>query len=169
MTIDEKNQKFHRSIETQELIRVLGEMSPEEKITYEELSKVAMGNCAPGGEKNSFLHSARRIIAREKGFEFESIPNVGIKCMTDSDKVRKSERAMPLMARKAKRCMSSLISVEYGKLSESEKVRHNTTMSILNVVKTVGSADKMEKVKNLVQSTQSRLDLSETIKSFTSV
>ena len=169
MTTDEKNQKFQMSIETQELIRVLGRMSPEDEVTYQDLSVVAMGDCSPGGEKNSFLHSARRIIARDKGIEFESVPNVGIKCMTDADKVRRSGRVLPLMARKAKRCMSSLISVDYEKLSNDEKVRHNATMSIMNVVKTVGSADKVEKVKRLVEKTQSRLELAETIKSFTSV
>lgn len=165
----DKKIKFQRSIETQELMRVLGEMLPGDKITYQELSKVSMGDCSPRGDKNSFLHSARRILAKEKGMEFDSIPNVGIYCMTDRDKVKKSGRVLPSMARRAKRCMASLISVEYEKLTEDEKIRHNTTMSIMNVVKTVGSADKVEKVKKLVQSTRSRLELSETIKSFTSV
>ena len=88
-TVNEKREPFCRAIETSSLMKELEKLRDGEEITYEELSKIAMGNCAPTGIKKGFLKSARDILFKNKGVEFKAIPNVGLQRMTDEDKMEK--------------------------------------------------------------------------------
>ena len=50
-TVDEKREPFCRAIETTSLMKDLEILREGETKEYPELSKTAMGNCAPGGVK----------------------------------------------------------------------------------------------------------------------
>jgi len=164
--VDEKSPLFHRAIETQELIKVLKTIKVGDEVTYETLSKSAMGDCSPGKIKHSYLASARNILRKETGIEFTAIANVGLKRMSDSDKIHKSKRALPTHNRRSKREMARLASVDYDLLSPAEQLCHNVNMSILNVIKCSTAGDKVNKVRKIVGASQERLALEETLAMF---
>ena len=62
-TVDEERKPFCRAIETTSLMEQLEKLRNGEEISYEDLTKAAMGNCAPGGIKHHFLKSARDSVA----------------------------------------------------------------------------------------------------------
>ena len=164
--VDEKNPIFQRSIETKELIKILKTIKVDDEITYETLSKAAMGDCSPHGIKHSYLASARNILRKETGLEFAAIANVGLKHMTDSDKIRKSKKALPTHNRRSKKEMARLASVNYDQLSPEEQLCHNVNMSILNVIKCSSSGDKVNKVRRIIGASAERLALEETLEMF---
>ena len=102
LEINPKNEKFHRTIETQQLIQFLLKATETKRITYEELSIPAMGDCSHHGDKNNFLTSARKIVREGYGIEFKAIHNVGIQRMTDAEKIAKALELINKWLEKAK-------------------------------------------------------------------
>ncbi len=167
-TVNEKREPFCRAIETTSLMKELEKLRSSEEITYEELSKIAMGNCAPTGIKKGFLKSARDILFKTKGIEFKAIPNVGLQRMTDEDKMEKSQKTLPSYQRKVKKDMHRLTSIEYDKLSTSKQLEWNIQMTATNVLKVVSSGDGVNIITKEIanNSNPDRLALEETLKLF---
>ncbi len=101
-TVNEKREPFCRAIETTGLMKDLEHLRDGELAEYPDLSKTAMGNCAPGGIKYGFLKSARDILFKNKGIEFKAIPNVGLQRMTDEDKNGKKPKNFAFISKKSK-------------------------------------------------------------------
>ena len=164
---DESSPLFHRSIETSELLKKLRSIKEDETVTYDEFSKVAMGECKPGGIKYGYLASARNILQKETGIEFQAIPNVGLKRMNDSDKITKTKKALPTYNKKVKKDMRRLASTDYNTLSPDERLCHNVHMSILHVIKCSSGGDFQNKVeKQISNGGNERLALETTLKLF---
>ena len=161
LEINPKNEKFHRALETQQLIKFLLKTTETKRVTYEELSKPAMGDCSHHGDKNGFLVSARKILRESYGIEFKAIHNVGIQRMTDSEKVAKSTRTHQQMVRKSKAVISSLSSTKYYKLSAKDKLDHNTGLSIMSMVNHVNSPKMVDQIQKLVKTKKKPLSLKE--------
>ena len=164
LEINPKIEKFHRTIETQQLIQFLFKATETKRITYEELSIPAMGDCSHHGDKNNFLTSARKIVREGYGIEFKAIHNVGIQRMTDAEKIAKSARAHQQMVRKSKAVISSLASTKYYKLSAKDKVTHNTTTTIMGMVNAVNSPKTVIKMQKSIKEKKRPLGLKEGLK-----
>ena len=167
-TVDEKRTPFCRAIETIGLIKDLETLREGETGEYPELSKTAMGNCAPGGIKCGFLKSARDILFKNKGIEFKAVPNIGLQRMTDDDKMVKSQKTLPSYQRKVKKDMHRLTSIEYDKLSTSKQLEWNIQMTATNVLKVVSSGDGVNIITKEIASNSNpdRLALEQTLKLF---
>ena len=167
-TVDEKRKPFCRAIETTSLMEELEKYRDSEEIPYDTLTKPAMGNCAPGGIKHSFLQSARTILFKEKGIEFKAIPNVGLVRMSDSDKIIKTRKVLPSYNKKVKKDMARLASVEFDNLSKDEQLCHQVNFSILNCLQEESSGTGIQKVNKTIASNPNpeRLALEETLKLF---
>ena len=100
--VNPKYKKFHRAYETQLLINALGKIKQGSVISYESLSEIAIGNCRHGGDKNNFLNSARIILRKESGIEFKAIHNIGLRRMTDAEKIAKNDKLNDQIVRKSK-------------------------------------------------------------------
>ncbi len=159
--LNPKNEKFHRTIETQQLIQFLLKATEKKALTYKELSKPAMGDCSHHGDKNGFLTSARKVLRESYGIEFKAIHNVGIQRMTDTEKVAKSVRTHQQMVRKSKAVISSLFSTKYHGLSAKDKIDHNAGISIMEMVNHVNSPKMVQKVQKLVKTKKKPLSLKE--------
>ena len=159
--LNPKNEKFHRTIETQQLIQFLLKATEKKALTYKELSKPAMGDCSHHGDKNGFLTSARKVLRESYGIEFKAIHNVGIQRMTDAEKVAKSVRTHQQMVRKSKAVISSLSSTKYHRLSAKDKLDHNTGLSIMSMVNHVNSPKMVNNVQKLVKTKKKPLSLKE--------
>tara|TARA_B100000809_G_scaffold260282_1_gene306902 strand:- start:616 stop:1164 length:549 start_codon:yes stop_codon:yes gene_type:complete len=164
--IDPKNERFHRAFETNELIKALLKVKVGMQVTYKALSKVAMGDCAFHGPKYSFLLTARCIVRKQTGIEFKAIHNVGLRHMTDEEKITKSSLNMASIGKKAKRIVSSITSTNYHRLSADNKIEHNTNLSIMNAVGHMNSPEKIAKVQRAVKAKKEPLALTEFKKMF---
>ena len=167
-TVDEKRKPFCRAIETTSLMEELEKYRDSEEISYDALTKPAMGNCAPGGIKHGFLQSARTILFKEKGIEFKAIPNVGLLRMSDSDKIVKTKKVLPTYNKKVKKDMARLASVEFDNLSKDEQLCHQVNFSILNCLQEQSSGTGIQTVNKTIASNPhpERLALEQTLKLF---
>ena len=161
LELNPKNEKFHRTIETQQLIKFLLKSTEAKRITYDELAIPAMGDCSHHGDKNRFLTSARRILRQSYGIEFKAIHNVGIQRMTDTEKVAKSKKTHEQMVRKAKAVISSLASTKYSKLSAKDKISLNTSVTIMDMVNHVNSPKMVDQIQKLVKTKKKPLGFKE--------
>ena len=151
-TVNEKREPFCRAIETTGLMQDLENLREGEIGEYPELSKTAMGNCAPGGVKYGFLKSARDILFKNKGIEFKAIPNIGLQRMTDEDKLDKSQKTLPSYQRKVKKDMHRLANTKYDELSKDKQLAWNVQMTALNVLKVYSSGDGVNKISKTIAS-----------------
>ena len=167
-TVNEKRKPFCRAIETTSLMEELEKYRDSEEISYDALTKPAMGNCAPGGIKHGFLQSARTILFKEKGIEFKAIPNVGLVRMSDSDKIVKTKKVLPTYNKKVKKDMGRLASVEFDNLSKDEQLCHQVNFSILNCLQEQSSGTGIQTVNKTIASNPhpERLALEQTLKLF---
>ena len=167
-TVNEKREPFCRAIETTSLMKELEKLRNGEEITYEELSKIAMGNCAPTGIKKGFLKSARDILFKTKGIEFKAIPNVGLQRMSDEDKMDKSQKTLPSYQRKVRKDMHRLTSIDFDKLSTSKQLEWNIQMTATNVLKVFSSGDGVAVITKEISnnSNPDKLALEQTLKLF---
>ena len=167
-TVNEKRKPFCRAIETTSLMEELEKYRDSEEISYDALTKPAMGNCAPGGIKHGFLQSARTILFKEKGIEFKAIPNVGLVRMSDSDKIVKTKKVLPTYNKKVKKDMARLASVEFDNLSKDEQLCHQVNFSILNCLQEQSSGTGIQTVNKTIASNPhpERLALEQTLKLF---
>ena len=167
-TVNEKRKPFCRAIETTSLMEELEKYRDSEEISYDALTKPAMGNCAPGGIKHGFLQSARTILFKEKGIEFKAIPNVGLVRMSDSDKIVKTKKVLPTYNKKVKKAMARLASVEFDNLSKDEQLCHQVNFSILNCLQEQSSGTGIQTVNKTIASNPhpERLALEQTLKLF---
>ena len=167
-TVNEKREPFCRAIETSSLMKELEKLRDGEEITYEELSKIAMGNCAPTGIKKGFLKSARDILFKNKGIEFKAIPNVGLQRMSDEDKMDKSQKTLPSYQRKVKKDMHRLTNIKYNDLSAAKQLEWNIQVTAYNVLKTVSSGDGVNIITKEIASNSNpdKLALEQTLKLF---
>lgn len=164
---DEDSPLFHRAIETSELLKKLQTVKIDAILTYDETDAVAMGGTRPGEIKAHYLRSARVILQKQTGIEFQAIPNIGLKRMNDTDKITKSRRSLQGYNRKAKRDIRRLTSCDYPTLSAEQKLAHNAQISVLNAIKTGSSGDRINRVEKRIQATGvERLALEETLKQF---
>ena len=167
-TVDEKRTPFCRAIETIGLIKDLENLREGETVEYPELSKTAMGNCAPGGIKCGFLKSARDILFKNKGIEFKAVPNIGLQRMTDDDKMVKSQKTLPSYQRKVKKDMHRLTNIKYNDLSAAKQLEWNIQVTAYNVLKTVSSGDGVNIITKEIASNSNpdKLALEQTLKLF---
>lgn len=154
------------SFEVKELIKKLTTLKKGEAISYEDLTPVVMGDCSPKGDKYPYLLNARKNLIRNHQMVFKAIPNEGLERLDDSGIVDRSNKKLAGTTRQAKKEMEILTFVDYDNLVPEQKLVHNTNMSIFNVVKTVGRADKIKQIKISIQNSGGRLELAETIRAF---
>ena len=167
-TVNEKREPFCRAIETTGLMKDLENLKDGELAEYPDLSKTAMGNCAPGQIKSGFLKSARDILFKTKGIEFKAIPNVGLQRMSDEDKMEKSQKTLPSYQRKVKKDMHRLTNIKYNDLSTAKQLEWNIQVTAINVLKTVSSGEGVNIITKEIASNSNpdRLALEQTLKLF---
>jgi len=164
---NEESKRSGRSFEVAELIKKLSTLKKGESITYDDLTSVVMGDCSPKGDKYPYLLNARKALIREYKIVFKAVPNEGLERLDDSGIVDRSNKKLAGTTRQAKKEMQILTFVDYENLIPDQQLVHNTNMSIFNVVKTVGQADKIKRISTEIKNMgNNRLEISETIKAF---
>jgi len=164
---EEVSKRSGRSFEVSELIKKLSTLKKGESIKYDDLTSVVMGDCSPKGDKYPYLLNCRKVLIKEFKMVFKAVPNEGLERLDDSGIVDRSNKKLAGITRQAKKEMQILTFPDYDNLIPEQKLVHNTNMSIFNVVKTVGQADKVKKIAIEIKNMgNNRLEIAETIKAF---
>lgn len=122
---------FERSADTDAVIVALRGCNNE--IGYAELAKQAGLTLA---RTKQVLSSARRAIRSESGVLFGTITGVGLRRLSDADKVKKPEAFKKRVFRGAGREIRDLSTIsDFGNLSKPDQHSVTTNRTVLNVLR----------------------------------
>lgn len=152
-------------IETGLIYERIKESSVGEVVTYRELSELIDRDVQY--EARSCLYTAQKRAMREDRMVFEVVRNVGIKRLDDSGIVGTGAVSIKRMRRAAHTGIKKLSCIEnYDSLSDEEKTRHNTDMSILGAFKMIAKPSNIKRVESKVRETHDKINIGNVIEAF---
>jgi hypothetical protein len=150
---------------TQALIRLLSDMGIGEVISYSRLSETI--HCNVQAEGKHHLYSARAILRREERKVYDIVPKVGVVRLDDVGKVQMGARYLPRIKGAIRRGADTVACVEdFEALPASEKVRHNTLLTIYTFMERTTRPACVKHIEQAVSQRQSHLALEETLQLF---
>jgi len=121
------------SMDTRLLVQKMEKTEMGEVVEYNDLSNHIGRNVQD--KARYVLESARRILVREHRMVFAAVRNVGLRRMDDSQLAAIGVDARKRINRASKRAISKITCVRnFEELSNSDKVQHNTSLSLLGMV-----------------------------------
>lgn len=141
------------SVDAQVLARRLETAKPGEVISYAELSGLIKRNVQR--EAASCLASARRVLQRDHRAVFAAVIKAGLKRLDSVGIVGSGEAGICKMHRQARRTARVLGCADYNALTNADKIRFNTTSSLLGAMEL---ATKPVRVKALAAAVESAAD-----------
>lgn len=153
---------FQMSADARLIYQRLLKATVGETVTYTELSEIVSrkvdGSFAP-------LHTARKAARRDNQIVFDCIHKVGVKCLSDEDKVKLSDRTATRLRKAARRGIESLGTVHnFNGLSREGQNKHNAALSVFSVVGAVTTGSSIKKIEDAVQKARKELPMTETLK-----
>jgi len=151
------------SIDTKVIFDKLITMEENEIITFTEMSSIVGYNIQ---KKRGCYYSAIRKALNEHRFVFEGVTKVGIKRMSDSaiacdqtalNKIRRTA----WLGRKKVHCIR-----DFNKLSNDEKIAHNTKAAILGVFEIMTRSTKIKKLETAIAQNNKVLPPAKTLELF---
>lgn len=139
-------------------------VSVGETITYAEMTKI-VGRDTQNGARG-VIATARRKAMNEHRMVFAPIRNVGFKRLNDTEIVDTAEHDMNRVRHAARRAGKRITMVDFDRLPNDRKIRHNTYMSMfgaLHAMTTQGSVKALEKE---VTKSHAALPLAKTLEVF---
>jgi hypothetical protein len=122
---------FETSAVTQQLYHLLRGVNDE--IAYERIEQDA-GH--PLAEIRGALSSARRALERDEKIVFATVKGVGLRRLTDGEKVRSTEKIKATIRRASKRGVKRLDTVtEFGKMSNADQLSATINRTIFEAVR----------------------------------
>ena len=156
--------KREASISTRLLYARLVKSEIGEKITYGELTDI-VGEPVSGG--SFFLRTARRMVQREHGIEYDVIWGKGIIRLDSSGMVTRAGRARTEIRRKAKRAVTVLSNVVFEELPPDQKVTFNASMTLYELFRRSAREREFIKLENRVKETGEMIPASKLLAHFT--
>lgn len=153
-----------QSIDTKLLLQRLQKAEVGELLTYDELGDI-IGRDVQKEARSCLLSAIRSCLSAE--IVFGTVRNVGVKRLTDRELAGIGEDVrshIGRVARKATRKMT-LIS-NFDNLTNEEKIRHNTTISMLGAVGHITSVKANRSLENKVAASLEVLPLQKTLSAF---
>lgn len=156
----------------------LFEMSADARLLRQMLNKAKIGDIVKYSEMSaeinhevtgstSALHSARRSLLNHDNYVFETIPNVGLKRLTDTEIVSASERDVNRIRRAAKKGAKKLASiVNYAALPNDAQLQHTTRLSVFGLIAHAASDRGLDKVSEKASGRHTELPIADTIAAF---
>jgi hypothetical protein len=159
--------RFEMTYEAQQLSAHLVEHAKakdyETVLTYEALSRVAGCNVQ---ERRHILDTARRVAQREAGALFGVVAGTGIKLLEPTEQVAAGVDDVARIRRHAGRALNKARCVEYDKLSNTERVQHNMTASMLGAFRLISSKQASDKLEGAIKQTADKLPPKDMLKLF---
>ena len=154
------------SIDTQKVVAELRKAKCGDVVEYESLSAVVSRDIQ--GPARYVLVAAQRMLLRDDKMVFSTIPKVGIKRLSDTEKISSGysdiTSKLPRMCRRIARKVTALD--DFDALPPDVKARHNATLSAVQTVAFMTKSQGMQKLERKITETNSALPTAETLKLF---
>ena len=162
------------------MAKSIPELSVDSGLLYERLKKTEKGETVSYSdlsgiidrdvqkEGRGYLDTARKMALRLNGLVFEAVRNVGIKCLTDEENASTTgSHAFCRIRRVTSTAVKKLTALDdFDKLSNSAKIQHNTSLSMLGAMSQAIRPNKIKKIEAEVAKVNERLALNKTIEMF---
>jgi hypothetical protein len=152
------------SIDTQYLYERLKKVGVGEMIGYDELSELVQRDVRNGAHGN--LSTARNRLMRDDQMVFEAVRGKGLKRLTDAEIVSTGQSVLDRTRRAARRGFIRNTCVDYDRLADADKVKHNAYASIFNVVQAVSKGSAVRKIEGAMSDSKQVLPLAATLEAF---
>jgi hypothetical protein len=135
-----------------------------ETVTYKELNALIGRDTQNGGRP--VIASARRKAMSEHRMVFAVVKNVGLKRLNDVEIVDTAQHDLSKVHRAARRAGRRITMVEFDKLPNDRKVRHNTFMSMFGALHSMTTQGSVKILEKRVAESQAALPLAKTLEVF---
>lgn len=157
--------RFEASSDTRFMAQLLATAKPGDTISYAQLS-TAIGRDVRKHARSA-LHSALRMQLTN-GRVFEAIQNEGYRRLTDEEILRtQAVKCLTHIRKTTHKTARKGQTVDYGALSNSDKVTHNTQLSMLGAVSQMAKPSAMLTVQKAVKEKQSELAVGDVLRLMT--
>lgn len=153
------------SSESLMLIKVLSAVTVGEIALYQQLSAAIGRNVQK--EARGILATARRHMLKEQQAVFEAVRTVGLKRLTDGEIANSGGSILRSINRTTARGLIKLSSVkDFSSLTDHQKIRHNTTTSLLLVFHDISRNKGVQRIETAVATLGKKLEVFETLIAF---
>lgn len=157
-----KRPSFQMSADARLLYQHLAKATVGQEVAYAELSTIVSrkvtGSFGP-------LVTARKHCKREHQLVFDTIRGVGLKCLSDEDKVKTADRVANRLRKTARRGIEGLGMVQnFAGLSRETQTKHNAAISVFSVIGSMTTNASIRKVEEAVDKVRKELPMTETLK-----
>lgn len=152
------------SVDAQVLAKRLQAVKPGEVVTYSELSGLIKRDVQQ--EAASVLASARRVTQREHRAVFGAVIKVGLKRLDSAGIVGFGEAGIAKMHRVSRRTSRALACAEYETLTNADKVRFNTSASLLGAMELATKPSRIRALSDAVARASDKLPTAQVLQLF---
>ena len=140
-------------------------MQDREMVTYDELDKVA-GESVRTSRGRGWLKTVRRVLQRERNQVWLPVRGVGLK-RGNVDEVRDAANHQVTKSRRSSwRGIKQIATVDFRTLNNDQRVRFNTTASLLGAIHHMTGSRSVAKIEAAVAVVQDKLPLEKTLAAF---
>ncbi len=136
---------FKASIDATQIAKALSAIQVGGDITHEAIAAM----CGRSFDRlRGAMATALGIVQREQRMVFASVRGVGYQRLNDAQIVDTFDQSSRRIRRIAARAAKKIVCVDYEKLPNDAKVKHNTALSIIGAMSemaSVGSAKRIER------------------------
>ena len=156
---------FELSIDTRALYDLLLQIEPEQIVHYTTMRDI-LGRQVDGADSN--LQSALRRVQHLDGIVFGNVRGVGYKRLNDIEIVQTSEHEITAIRRRTKKAAQRITLVgDFDSLPNSEKIQHNTFLSLFGALNAMTKPKQVRKLENAVATASKELPFGRTLEVFT--
>ena len=153
------------SLEAQLLYERLKGAHEEELIPYSELSEIIRDDVQKKGRGK--LYTAMNLARERNGLVFDTVKDIGVRCMNDIAKIDSGRAALWKVRRASRRAIKKMVLVkDFDSLSPDEKGRHNTYFGLLGFISVVTKPKKILEIEGIVTGDLEKLTFAKTLEFF---
>lgn len=159
-----KSPTFIASLDAKRLCLLLESTPVGRLVTYKDLS-AAIGRDVQT-EARGVLYSARLIVQREISYVFGTVPNEGLKRLSDVEIVQTGAQTVSRIRRASRSGINRITAADPVQLPVEARVQMNTYLSLLGMLHTSLQEKRLKQLEERVARAESRLPLDTTLDAF---
>jgi len=149
------------SAETHAIAAKIRELKPGDVLSYAQINGLFGAGFNVQGKNRHNLESAKTILLNEDSMVIACVHGIGVKRMTESDKVTIGGHAIQKTRRIAKRAVKKMATTDSASLSQPERVALLTSQSVLGAVLCCTKPSLVKQVEFRVTQTPQRIPFGE--------
>lgn len=160
-----ETKRFSRSYDVQLLVERLSAAAVGELISYEEIDRLIGGHHG-NGRFAGRVQSARRIVQHEKQYVFGVVRGEGLMRMNDVAIIKGGADSIAKIRRESVRGAKKLACVEYEKLDQASRQKHDAAASHLAVLAECARPATTKAITKAVEVENKKLTFEATLAAF---